>query len=142
MRRRLLVLIAAASALAVLTAYGEGSHAEDRAETVTYYGSFAGYDLPMKPIEEISKEEALSRDTYPIAWATNSGPRAPTRSVGRLRRYLGTPRRMNRSLSRSSTSSLFSFLATSIARHSRVCSSTIVSIRKARPSLVRSATKS
>ncbi len=73
MRRRLLVLIAAASALAVLTAYGEGSHAEDRAETVTYYGSFAGYDLPMKPIEEISKEEALSRDTYCLAYYDDGG---------------------------------------------------------------------
>ena len=36
---------------------------------------------------------------------------------------------MNRSLNRSSTSSLVSLRATSIARHSRVCSSTIVSIR-------------
>jgi len=50
-----------------------------------------------------------------------------------------TPLWTSRSLSRSSTSSLVSFLATSIARHSRVNSSTI--IRIGRPSEVLSAAK-
>jgi hypothetical protein len=59
-----------------------------------------------------------------------------------LRMCSGTPRRTNRSLSRSTTSSLVSFLATSIARHSLVYSSPIVSIRIGRPSDVRSITKS
>ena len=59
-----------------------------------------------------------------------------------LRMWSGTPRRTNRSLSRSSTSSLVNLRATSIARHSRVNSSTIVSIRNARPSDVLSMTKS
>ena len=58
------------------------------------------------------------------------------------RRYLGTPRRTNKSLSRSSTFSLVSRLVTSIAKHSRLYSSMIVHIENAYPSLVRSATKS
>ena len=59
-----------------------------------------------------------------------------------LRMWSGTPWRTNRSLSRYKTSSLVNFPDTSIARHSRVYSSTIVSIRNARPFDVRSMTKS
>ncbi len=65
-------------------------------------------------------------------------PQAPYRPTGNRR----TSRRTNRSLSCSSTSLLVSLRDTSIARHSRVNSSTIVSIRNARPSDVRSMTKS
>jgi len=68
-------------------------------------------------------------------WAVNSDPLS-------LRMYSGTPRRTNRSLNLSKTSSLVCFRATSIARHSRLYSSINVSIRKARPSDVRSCTKS
>lgn len=49
-----------------------------------------------------------------------------------LRIKSGTPRRTNRSLSRSKTPSLVSCRATSIAKHSRVYSSISISIRKAR----------
>ena len=69
------------------------------------------------------------------ALAVNSGPLSQ-------RMCSGTPRRTNRSESRSSTSSLVSLLATSIARHSRVNSSMMFSIRKARPSRVLAWTKS
>jgi len=58
------------------------------------------------------------------------------------RMYLGTPRRTNRSLSRSNTSSLLSLLATSIARHSRVNSSITTNSRIYRRYSVRSVTKS
>jgi hypothetical protein len=51
-----------------------------------------------------------------------------------LRMWSGTPSRTNRSLSRSKPSSLVSFLDNSIARHSRVNSSTIDNIRNDRPS--------
>ena len=33
-----------------------------------YYASFAGYGIPLKPVEEISEEEAFSRNTYCIGY--------------------------------------------------------------------------
>ena len=41
--------------------------------TAVYYGSFAGYDIPLKPIEKIDKKEALDRKTYYIAFFNNKG---------------------------------------------------------------------
>jgi hypothetical protein len=77
-----------------------------------------------------------TRPSHPLtALAVNSGPLSD-------RMCPGTPRRTNRSASRSSTSSALSFLATSMARHSRVYSSITVSMRKARPFRVRAWTKS
>jgi len=77
-----------------------------------------------------------SRWSHPRTFsATNSGPLSE-------RMWAGKPRVMNSCISRSSTSSLFSFRATAIARHSRLYSSMIVSRRKARPSRVRSIMKS
>ena len=69
------------------------------------------------------------------AFAANSGPLSE-------RMCSGTPRATQSSARRASTSCEFSRRATSIARHSRVCSSTIASIRNGRPSAVRSKTKS
>src|SRR5580658_2385650 len=67
--------------------------------------------------------------------AVNSGPLS-------LRRCSGTPRVAINQARRSSTSSLVSFRATSMARHSRVYSSTMVSILNGTPSCVRPLTKS
>ena len=36
-----------------------------------YFGSFAGYNIPLKPIEKIEKKEALSRRTYCIGYYNN-----------------------------------------------------------------------
>jgi hypothetical protein len=41
--------------------------------TEVYYGSFAGYNIPLKPIEKIDKREALSRNTYCVAFFNNKG---------------------------------------------------------------------
>jgi hypothetical protein len=41
--------------------------------TSAYYGSFGGYDIPLKPIEKIDKKEAFSRNTYCIAFFNNKG---------------------------------------------------------------------
>jgi hypothetical protein len=56
--------------------------------------------------------------------------------------WSGGPRPTNRSVSACSTSSEVSRRATTMARHSRVYSSMTVSMRKGRPSEVRSCTKS
>lgn len=47
------------------------------------------------------------------------------------RMYVGTPRKMNRSVRASITSLEFSFRFTLIAKHSRLCSSKMLSIRNA-----------
>ena len=41
--------------------------------TEVYYGSFAGYNIPLRPIEKIDKREALSRNTYCVAFFNNKG---------------------------------------------------------------------
>jgi hypothetical protein len=38
-----------------------------------YFGSFGGYQLPLRPVEEISREEAESRTTYCIVRFDSSG---------------------------------------------------------------------
>lgn len=47
--------------------------AHNRENTAVYYGSFAGYNIPIKPIEKIDKKEALSRQTYYIAFYNKKG---------------------------------------------------------------------
>ncbi len=58
------------------------------------------------------------------------------------RMWSGGPRSTKRSVSTRSTSSEVSLRATAMARHSRVYSSMAVSMRKGRPSCVRSCTRS
>lgn len=45
----------------------------DQDSYVVYYGSFAGYGIPLKPVEEISKTEAVSRQTYCMGYYNSSG---------------------------------------------------------------------
>lgn len=35
---------------------------------ISYFGSFAGYNIPLKPIERIDREEALSRRAYYVGY--------------------------------------------------------------------------
>ena len=55
-----------------------GCKAEMNEETINknsiiYYGNFAGYHIPPKPIEIISKEEAFSRNTYYMGYYDDVG---------------------------------------------------------------------
>ena len=40
---------------------------------IVYYASFAGYSLPLKPVEELSQEEAMSRNTHCVGFYDGSG---------------------------------------------------------------------
>lgn len=42
-------------------------------EKIVFYESFAGFNIPLKPIGEISKEEALSRNSYCIGYYNDKG---------------------------------------------------------------------
>ena len=70
-------------------------------------------------IRQLSKEEGISEGTLSDLI------------------YDGTPRRMNRSVRASMTSVELSFHFTLIARHSRLCSSKMLSVLNALPSSVR-----
>ena len=38
---------------------------------ISYFSSFAGYNIPLKPIERIDKKEALSRRAYCVGYFNN-----------------------------------------------------------------------
>jgi hypothetical protein len=42
-------------------------------EEMVYYASFAGYSIPLKPVERISKQDALARTTYCVGYYNNRG---------------------------------------------------------------------
>ena len=91
--------------------------------------------LPRTARRHVGRLGAERSDPPLTASAMNSGPLSE-------RIYPGTPRSMNNSASISMTSTDLSLRATRMARHSRVNSSTRLSMRCLRPSWVRSSTKS
>ena len=140
-------LIAAAILLPLLIAAGIAAAGKfpNVRESVTIIGAFAAgiilsstnqFDAvveQIEPVADVFTPIFLSQSR--TACAVNSEPLS-------LRMCSGTPRVTNSQANRSSTSSLLSDRATSIARHSRVCSSMTVSMRTQRPSCVRVCTKS
>lgn len=40
----------------------------EKSSSTEYYQSFAGYNLPLKPVQKISKEEAEAAKTYCVAY--------------------------------------------------------------------------
>ena len=93
--------------------------------SVAPYFPFAGVLPVRQSVQQVGR----------TSFAVNSGPLSDLR-------YSGGPCRTNRSASTSSTSCERILRATTIARHSLVCSSSTVSSFSARPSCVLEATKS
>ena len=96
---------------------------------------------PVIPRERAPSQNARTGSNR-FSWLDfNPGRCRPSAPASCGRSPSGTPRRMNRSESRPKSSAAFTFLATSMARHSRVYSSLTVSMRKGRLSRVRAWTK-
>lgn len=66
------VLGAAFLVFAVLAFAGSGG-AKAEKQGIVYYGSFAGYHHPVKPVEELSREDAASRNAYCIGFFDEAG---------------------------------------------------------------------
>lgn len=68
-------MILGALSFSIVSLMVSSCHAQDKYHPggPYYYESFSGYDIPFRPVGELTPEKAKSRETYYIAYFNNDG---------------------------------------------------------------------